>query len=178
MQHQIVNTLESSAPNLKPPQMDVSAPLNMQVGAPPLTVSPSFEWQDKLFSEKTGVSQRWSSYLFWWLSIYSGGQIGHNEIWTFKTKFDFEGQGESTPKTPGILTKVFCIFCLNLVVLAWKGDDLSCGQAWGWHTHGQTHTQTDTGNDNNRRPKLASGKNIITGSHSIWVMQTKRTFSA
>ena len=33
---------------------------------------------------------------------------------------------------------------------------LSCGQASDWYTH--TDTQTDTGNDNNQRPKLASGK--------------------
>ena len=101
MQHQIVNTLESSAPNLKPPQMDVSAPLNMQVGAPPLTVSPSFEWQDKLFSEKTGVSQRWSSYLLWWLCIYSGGQIGHNEIWTFKLNLTLKVKVNQPPKHQG-----------------------------------------------------------------------------
>ena len=28
-----------------------------------------------------------------------------------------------------------------------------------WLTHGQTHRQTDAGNDNTQRPKLASGKN-------------------
>ena len=26
--------------------------------------------------------------------------------------------------------------------------------------HARTHTQTDAGNDNTRRPKLASGKNV------------------
>ena len=29
------------------------------------------------------------------------------------------------------------------------------------HTDGRTDTQTDAGNDNTRRPKLASGKNVI-----------------
>ena len=29
------------------------------------------------------------------------------------------------------------------------------------HTDGRTGTQTDTGNDNTRRPKLASGKNDL-----------------
>ena len=28
------------------------------------------------------------------------------------------------------------------------------------HTDGRTDTQTDAGNDNTRRPKLASGKNV------------------
>ena len=76
----------------------------------------------------------------------------------FEVKFDLEGQGQSPPKTLGILTKVFYTYGLNLVILAWTDDELSCRQAGGLtHTHG--HTQTDAGNDNTRRPKLASGKN-------------------
>ena len=43
------------------------------------------------------------------------------------------------------------------------GDELSCGQTRDWYTHTHTHTlthrPTDTGDDNTRRPKLASGKN-------------------
>ena len=43
------------------------------------------------------------------------------------------------------------------------GPELSRGQASDWHTDRQTdrhtHTHTDAGNDNTRRPKLASGKN-------------------
>ena len=53
------------------------------------------------------------------------------------------------PKTIGILTKVFCIFCPNLVVLV-----------QGWHRHTLTHT--DAGNNNTRRPKLASDKKWVT----------------
>ena len=36
----------------------------------------------------------------------------------------------------------------NLVIVAWAGDKLSSGQTDDW----QTHTQTDAGNDNTRRP--------------------------
>ena len=36
-------------------------------------------------------------------------------------------------------TKVFCILCPNLVILAWIGDELSCEHALDWQTH--THTQ-------------------------------------
>ena len=36
---------------------------------------------------------------------------------------------QSTPQTIGILTKVFCTSGPNLVVLAWKGDELLHGQA-------------------------------------------------
>ena len=70
----------------------------------------------------------------------------------FDLKFDLEGQGWLAPKTIGTLTKVFCIFGPNLVILAWTGDELSRGQTW-WRTDGRT----DRGNDNTQRPKLASG---------------------
>ena len=57
---------------------------------------------------------------------------------------------------------MFCISGPNLVILAWMGDELSCGQARDWYTHTHTHTRThrptDAGDDNTRRPKLASGK--------------------
>ena len=69
--------------------------------------------------------------------------------------FDLEGQGQSLPKTIGILTNVFSTYDPNLVVLAWTGDDLSRGQTW-W----RTDWRTDAGNDNTRRPILASGKII------------------
>ena len=82
----------------------------------------------------------------------------------FEVKFDLEGQGQSPPKTIGILTKVFYTYGPNLVILAWTGDELSRGQASDYRTHGRTDTQTDAGNDNTRRPKLASGKNTIKGT--------------
>ena len=77
----------------------------------------------------------------------------------FEVKFDHDGQGQSPPKTIGILTKVFYTYGANLVILAWTGVELSRGQASDYRTHGRTDTQTDAGNDNTRRPKLASGKN-------------------
>ena len=36
---------------------------------------------------------------------------------------------QSTPKTIGILTKLFCTSGPNLVLLSWTGDELSRGQA-------------------------------------------------
>ena len=47
----------------------------------------------------------------------------------FENKFNLTCQAQSTPKTIGILTKVFCTSGRNLVVLAWTGDELSLGQA-------------------------------------------------
>ena len=90
--------------------------------------------------------------------LWSGqAQIGVNS--DFEVKFDLEGQGQLPPKTIGTLTKVFCIFGPNLAILAWTGPKLSRGQACDWHTHTHTDTHTDAGDDNTRRPKLASGKN-------------------
>ena len=47
----------------------------------------------------------------------------------FENKFNLTCQAQSTPKTIGILIKVFCTSGPNLVVLAWTGDKLSHGQA-------------------------------------------------
>ena len=55
----------------------------------------------------------------------------------FEVKFDLEGQGQSPPKTIGILTKVFYTNGPNLVILAWTGDELSRGQTW-WRTDRRT----------------------------------------
>ena len=87
-----------------------------------------------------------------------------NEVaFDFEVKFGLEGQGQSPPKTIRILTNVFYTYGPNLVILAWTGDELSRGQTSAYRTHrrtdGRTHRQTDAGNDNTRRPKLASGKN-------------------
>ena len=62
-----------------------------------------------------------------------------NEVnFDFEVKFDLEGPGQSPPKTIGILTKVFYTYGLNLVILAWTGDELSRGQ-----TRGRTDGLTD-----------------------------------
>ena len=88
----------------------------------------------------------------------SRGQAQNGVNFDFEVKFDLEGQGQSPPKTIGILTKVFYTYGPNLVILAWMGDELSRGQTW-WRTDWRTDGRTDAGNDNTRRPILASGKN-------------------
>ena len=47
----------------------------------------------------------------------------------FENKINLTCQAQSTPKTVGILTKVFCTSGPNFVVLAWTGDELSRVQA-------------------------------------------------
>ena len=93
-----------------------------------------------------------------------GGELWHglaqNGVnFDFGVQCDLEGHDQSSHKTIGILTKVFYISGPNLVILAETGDELSRGQTRDWRTDGHTHRQTDAGNDNTRRPKLASGKN-------------------
>ena len=86
----------------------------------------------------------------WWQ-----GQAQNMAIFYCEVKFDLEVQGQLPPKTIGILNKVFCSCCPNLVILVWTRDKLSREQASAY----RTHRQTDAANDNTRRPKLASGKN-------------------
>ena len=72
-----------------------------------------------------------------------------NEVkFKFKVKFDVEGQGRSTPNTTGTLTRVFCAFTSNLIILAWTSGELSCGQNRDWYTDTRTHGHTDAANDN------------------------------
>ena len=86
------------------------------------------------------------------------GQAENEEKFDFEVKFDLEGHSRLPLKTKGTLTKVFCIFGPNVMSLAWTGDELSRGQTWR-----RTDGRTDAGNDNTRRPKLASGKNETPG---------------
>ena len=93
-----------------------------------------------------------------------GGELWHAQSqkgvhFDSGVEFDLEGHDQSSRKTIVLLTNVFYIFGLNLVILACTVDELSCGQTRDWRTHVHTHTKTHThaGNDNSRRPKLASG---------------------
>ena len=70
------------------------------------------------------------------------GQAQHGANFDFRVQFDFEGHGQSSHKTIGILTKVFYITGTNLVILAETGDELSHGQAHDWHTDRHTGRQT------------------------------------
>ena len=69
-----------------------------------------------------------------------GGQAQNGVTFDFDLKFDLEVQGWLPLKTIGTLTKVFCIFGPNLVILAWTSDELSRGQTW-WRTDGQGQRQ-------------------------------------
>ena len=73
---------------------------------------------------------------------WSCGQDQNCVNFDFQVKFDLEGQGQSTPKTIGILTKLFCMSGSNLVILAGTSDKLSHGQARDWRPHGQTQATT------------------------------------
>ena len=98
--------------------------------------------------------------LAWTGDVLSRGQAQNVVNFDFEVKFDLEGQGQSTQNNRDLDQ--------GLLHLWSKFGDPS----WhGWWviartssrlTHGRTHTQTDAGNDNTRRPKLASGKTLST----------------
>ena len=105
---------------------------------------------------------------------WRGDELSHRQAqngvnFDFEVKFDLEGQGQSPPKTIETLTNVFYTYGQNLVILARTGDELSHGQACGYRTHRRTHRQTDAGNDNMRRPKLALGKNYNSWKGSLCI---------
>ena len=78
--------------------------------------------------------------LAWTGDELSCRQAQNGVTFDFEVKFDREGQGQSPPKTIGILTMVFYIYGPNLVILAETGHELSRGQAKGWRTRTDTHT--------------------------------------
>ena len=63
------------------------------------------------------------------LNIYKNSANKFGRKTGFKIENEIEDQDQSIPKLIGILTHVFCTFGLNLVILAWTGDELSCRQA-------------------------------------------------
>ena len=73
----------------------------------------------------------WSSLgpLWWLYGGYVFPVVVKRKILAFEVKFDLEGQGQLPPQTLRILTKVFCTSGSNLVILAWMGGELWCGQA-------------------------------------------------
>ena len=58
-----------------------------------------------------------------------------------------------------ILTKVFYTSGPNLLILAWTGGELWCGEARGWHTDMDTDIYTDTRDTGRQRqyPKAKTG---------------------
>ena len=90
--------------------------------------------------------------LAWTGDELSCRQAQNGVTFDFEVKFDLEGQGQSPPKTIGILTKVFYTYGLNLVILDWTDDELSRGQAGGWHT------RTDTDTDRRRQRQYLKAK--------------------
>ena len=110
----------------------------------------------------------------WW-----HGQAQNMAIFYFEVKFDLQVQGQLTPQTIGFNQGV---------LLLWSKFGDSSLNGWQviartnkWLPHTQTHTQTNAGNDNTKRPKLASGNNrapllchfkLCASFRSHWWIQT------
>ena len=91
----------------------------------------------------------------WWVMVRTNSKWGK-----FGLQVKFHLEGTSVHKIIGTLTKVFCIFGPNLVIIAWTGPGYRTNKnVIDTQTERHTHTHTDVDNDNTRRPKLASGKN-------------------
>ena len=73
---------------------------------------------------------------------WSCGQAQNSVNFDFQVKFDLEDQGQSTPKTIRILTKMLCMSGSNLVILAGTSHKLLRGQALDWRPHEQTQATT------------------------------------
>ena len=73
---------------------------------------------------------------------WSCGQAQNRLNFDFQVKFDIEGHSQSTPKTIGILAKVFCMSGSHLVILAGTSHKLSRGQTRDWRPREQTQATT------------------------------------
>ena len=113
-------------------------------------------------------------FIWFWLIARTNSQAQTGVNLDFQAQFDLEDHCQSPHKTIGILINVFYISDPNLVILAWTVDELSHGQAHDWRTHRHTHihTHTHAGNDNTRRPKLASGKKVVKGTTLLTHLST------
>ena len=72
-------------------------------------------------------------------------KLSHRQTWlkfNFKVKLPHEGHDQLLPKIIGALTKVFCTFDPNLVILTWTGHESSWGQPPDWHMGGPTNINT------------------------------------
>ena len=102
--------------------------------------------------------------LAWKGDELSHGQAQNGVNFDFEVKFDLESHGQSPPKTIGILTKVFYTYGPHLVILAWTGYELSCGQTW-WRTDGLTDGRTQA------TTILASGKKMVLQTSPVVVLE-------
>ena len=76
----------------------------------------------------------------WWVMAWTSSKWG--KFWLWSSIWPWRSD-QSSHKTIGILTKVFYISGPKLVILAWTSDELLCGQARDYRTHGQTDGHTD-----------------------------------
>ena len=107
---------------------------------------------------------------------WSCGQAQNSVNFDFQVKFDLEGQGQSTPKTIGILTKMFCMSGSNLVILAGTSHKLSCGQARDWRPHEQTQATTIPEGQNWPRVKMFTGPSYKLLSTFMVISDVYRSF--
>ena len=103
----------------------------------------------------------------WWLITRTNSQTQNGVNFDFEMKFDLKGQGQSPPKTIGILTKVFYTYGLNLVILAWTG----------YRAYKLGHGQTDWRMDRRRQGQYPEAQEISRNLATLEVTNLKSLFS-
>ena len=113
------------------------------------------DWAHETIRPAKQSGYSWPSGVIWLLCISCGGETGNFDI---LIEFDIEGQSQLPPKTIKILPKILRTPGPNLVIPAWTGPGLSCGQASGWYTHEHT----------DRRKLLTYGRMCIIKCDKTW----------
>ena len=94
---------------------------------------------------------------FWQVDKLSCGQAQNEVKFDFQVRFDLEGQGPSPQNNRNLnqgLLHLYTKFGYSSLTGWWV-----IVRTNKWLIHTRTNRHTDAGNDNTRRPKLASGKN-------------------
>ena len=126
-----------------------------------------------------GILHLWSKFggssLNWWWVI-SRTSSKWEKFW-IEVKFDLEGQGQSPPKTKGILTKVFYTYDPNLMILVWTGVVARTNLVTDGRTDGRTQAMTIPGGQYWPRVKMASRmtkrRKSVIGSVYTYLMSCK-----
>ena len=117
-------------------------------------------WIEDKFQSSPKLVGIWTV-LKWSFVTSIGGKLWHAKAqngvnFDFGVQFHLEGHDQSSPPKNRDLNDILPKFGDP----GWNGWWVIT-RTISWLTHGRTHTQTDAGNDNTRRPKPASGNKTM-----------------
>ena len=98
------------------------------------------------------------NYNWWWVMAWTSSEWGKfwlwSSVWPWRSRL-------IVPQNNRDLNQGLLHLWSKFDDPSLKGLWVIARTSWGFDAHTRTHTRTDAGNDNTRRPKLASGKNVI-----------------